>query len=354
MEYVPVTQEQSKCLTFLKGLAIFLVILIHSDARNQMNVEPYSLLDVYTYAITREIAFNAVPLFFFASGYLFFLKRESFAIKWKKRLKSIVVPYVIWCLIGFLIPFVMQNVLGLSYLYQGGQMKLISDFEFSDYFRMFWDVRDGSPILSTLWFLRNLIVLVLLTPVFAWLSRTLRFVFPLLLFLNYIFFRFGFFFASSSDLFFFGFGNWMALTYSGRAFSYLDQQKFSIIAVLWGIVFFFTIFFYAKGCYDVRIHNLFMVIDCLFMYKIVRFLSQKYDMHFLVKLSQASFFIYLFHEPWMGYAIKLFFRFFHLDGFLAYIFPWVLCLITIMCSYVVYLGLKRFIPRLLSVAVGSR
>ena len=137
MEFVPMTQEQSKCLTVLKGLAIFLVVMIHSDVRSQMNVVPYSFLDVYTYAITREIAFNAVPLFFFVSGYLFFYKKESFAVKWKKRLKSIVLPYVIWCLIGFFIPFVMQNVLGLSSLYQGGRMKLISDFEILDYFRMF-------------------------------------------------------------------------------------------------------------------------------------------------------------------------------------------------------------------------
>lgn len=354
MEYTPITSEQSKSIILLKGFAIFLVIMIHSDVRNCMNVEPYSALDVYMCGITRVIAFDACPIFFFISGYLFFLKQESIISKWKKRMRSIVLPYFIWCLIGFLIPFVIQNVLGLSSLYQGSKMKLISDFEFLDYFKMFWNIRDGAPILMPLWFLRNLIVLVALTPIFALMVRFTKIIFPMLLFINYVFFHFGLLCVSSIDLFFFGMGCWFSLNYSGKMFSCLDGLNFPVIAVLWWGFFLTTMFFYVKaGCVEI-FHNLFMIVDCLFMYKVVRFLSRKYELKFLIKLSQASFFIYLFHEPWMGYAVKLFFKFFRLEGFFAYIFPWALCLATITCSYIVYLGLKRFAPRLLSVAVGSR
>lgn len=356
MEYVPISCNQSRCLTLLKGVAIFLVILIHSDTRAAMNVEAYSLIDVYLYAITREIAFDAVPLFFFISGYLFFLKEESFAIKWKKRLRSIVLPYFIWCIIAFLIPFMIQNVFGLSSLYQG-RMKLISEFEPLDYLRMFWNIRDGGPILSTLWFLKSLMVLVAFTPIIALLIRYMGVFFPILLFLNYVFFKLSFLnflYIGSGNLFFFGLGCWLSKKYSGAGLLYLDRMKIPWIACCWLVSFFCVVYFYATGSFDSRIHDLFMIVDCLFMYKIVQFLSRKYELKFLIKLSQASFFIYLFHEPWMGYAVKLFFKFFRLEGFLAYIFPWVLCLTTIMCSYVVYLGLKRFVPRLLSVAVGSR
>lgn len=170
------TKEQSKTLTLLKGFAIILVVMIHCDVRNAMRAEHMSGLDLYMQGLTRVIVINAVPLFFFISGYLFFLKKDTYQNKWKKRFKSLVIPYIIWCVIGFLIPFVFQQVLGLEYLFKGGEghLKLIAEFETWDYLKMFWNIRDGAPILSTLWFLRNLILLVALTPIFHFLATRLK------------------------------------------------------------------------------------------------------------------------------------------------------------------------------------
>lgn len=36
MAYSPLTKEQSKTLTLLKGFAILLVVIIHCDVRNDM------------------------------------------------------------------------------------------------------------------------------------------------------------------------------------------------------------------------------------------------------------------------------------------------------------------------------
>lgn len=148
------TKEQSKTLTLLKGFAIILVVMIHCDVRNAMGAEYLSGLDLYMQGLTHVIVINAVPLFFFISGYLFFLKKDTYQNKWKKRFKSLVIPYIIWCIIGFLIPFVFQQVLGLGYLFKGGDghLKLIAEFEAWDYLKMFWNIRDGLPILSTLGF----------------------------------------------------------------------------------------------------------------------------------------------------------------------------------------------------------
>lgn len=109
---ITLTKEQSKTLTLLKGFAIILVVMIHCDVRNVMGTEHLSGLDLYMQGLTRVIVINAVPLFFFISGYLFFLKKDTYLNKWKKRFKSLVIPYIIWCIIGFLIPFVFQQVLG--------------------------------------------------------------------------------------------------------------------------------------------------------------------------------------------------------------------------------------------------
>lgn len=165
--------------------------------------------------LTRVIVINAVPLFFFISGYLFFfLKKDTYQNKWKKRFKSLVIPYIIWCIIGFLIPFVFQQVFGLGYLFKGGEghLKPIAEFEAWDYLKMFWNIRDGAPILSTLWFLRNLILLVALTPIFYFLATRLKWGFPVLLAANYLIFHQNFLCLSSADMFFFGMGNWLVLS----------------------------------------------------------------------------------------------------------------------------------------------
>ena len=211
------SKEQSKTLTLLKGFAILLVVMIHCDIRGSMNVSPMSLLDLYSQGLNREIVFNAVPLFFFISGFLFFLKEDTYLNKWKKRFKSLVIPYIVWCFVGFLIPFVFQEVLGLAHLFKGGagHLKPIADFEGWDYIRMFWNIRDGCPILSTLWFLRNLIVLVLLAPIFSILIKYLKWGGSVLLTLNYLFFHVGFLCLNASNFFFFGMGCYLALSTLG-------------------------------------------------------------------------------------------------------------------------------------------
>lgn len=217
------TKEQSKTLTLLKGFAIILVVMIHCDVRDSIGAENFSVLDLYMQALTRIIVINAVPMFFFISGFLFFLKKDTYLNKWRKRFKSLVIPYIVWCFIGFLIPFIFQQVLGLGYLFKGGEghLKPIADFECRDYLRMFWNIRDGAPILSTLWFLRNLILLVALTPVFHFFATKLKWGFPVLLTVNFLVTDWGVLCLSSCDIFFFGMGCCLAINsnYGGQCCS---------------------------------------------------------------------------------------------------------------------------------------
>ena len=184
------TPQQSKNINLLKGLSIVLVVFIHADVRSYLAryMEVGAAMDVYMETLTRILVDNAVPMFYFVSGFLFFLHKAPYKDKFKSRIRTLVVPYLFWCLVGFLIPFVFQRLCGLERLYSGTSLKLLKDFSATDYIRMFWDIRDGAPILSTLWFLRNLIVVVALTPVIAWLAKHLRLMFPVILLIIYFFF----------------------------------------------------------------------------------------------------------------------------------------------------------------------
>lgn len=303
--------------------------------------------------LTREVVMDAVPMFFFISGFLFFLKKDTYMIKWKKRIKSLVIPYILTCLWGIFLMFLFQKVLGLEHLFQGGKVKHLSEFVPLDYLRCFWDIRSGAPVVDPLWFLRNLIVLVLLTPAFSILTKYVKWGLPVLLTANYLFFHVGFLCLSDSNLLFFGMGCYMAMIPAGGVII-MDRMKLKILAPLWVVIFTATMVAYRFNFHHSCIHNIFMIVDCLLMYRLMRNAVEKWDMNWLMKISAASFFIYLFHEPWLGYFEGMFFKFVHPTGFVCYLMPWFFCAFAVGYSYVAYLILKRFTPKLLSVITGSR
>lgn len=148
------SQKQSNNINLLKGVSILLVLFIHANIKDAIpNLDDKSALGMWTQVVTRILVDNAVPMFFLVSGFLFFLKPGRIVDKWKKRGKTLLIPYILWCMVGFIIPFILQEALGLVHLFSGNSLKKIADFETSDYIKMFWNIRNGAPILSTMWFL---------------------------------------------------------------------------------------------------------------------------------------------------------------------------------------------------------
>ena len=182
------SQKQSNNINLLKGVSILLVLFIHANIKDTIpNLDDKSALGMWTQVVTRILVDNAVPMFFLVSGFLFFLRPGSIIEKWEKRVKTLLIPYILWCIVGFIIPFILQEVLGLAHLFSGNSLKKIADFETLDYIKMFWNIRNGAPILSTMWFLRDLIVIIMLTPAIRLLVKTMKWSFPLLFFAFYSF-----------------------------------------------------------------------------------------------------------------------------------------------------------------------
>lgn len=77
-------------------------------------------------------------------------------------------------------------------------------------------------------------------------------------------------------------------------------------------------------------------------------------MRSMLKISTASFFIYVFHEPWMGYIAKLGMKFFQPTGIWLYVAPLFLVLLTVGYSCAAYLVLQKIAPRFLNFITGAR
>ena len=169
----------SDTIKILRFPLMCLVVFIHSDVSSIrmegiiFNHNDYPCFRVIYMTFSQMIAVAAVPLFFMISGFLYFYKVNSFGLevwkyKTKKRIFSLFVPYIIWNSITLLFYYVVQQV--LPNMVSGENMD-IRDFSIIDFVLSFWDTSSLNssgiphPIAHHLWFVRDLIVVSILSPI---------------------------------------------------------------------------------------------------------------------------------------------------------------------------------------------
>lgn len=124
---------------------------------------------------------------------------------------------------------------------------------------------------------------------------------------------------------------------------------------LYIILLILTMVFYSKdSSYYQLSHNMFMISNSVFIFKIVSLLVSKCEMKRMLAISGASFFIYLAHEPWISYFQTFFYKGVHAPEFVIAIMPWFFVALAVCYTYVGYLLLKKYLPSVLNVLTGAR
>lgn len=223
----------SKAITLLRFPLIVGVVFLHSFPLQSTEIDWnifngeqfYRLFCIVTSYILPIIC---TPAFFFISGYLFFLNVEKFnrqvyVKKLYKRVKTLLIPYVLWNMIPYIIHMIMVIVKG------GDFFSLLS---FSCFINIFWNEHSlndvynwaGWPIMyiyplnGALWYLRDLILLSVISPL-VWiickktkqwglLVVTFLYIFSIWPFIplhmkSFVFFVYGSYFAIIGSLSFF-------------------------------------------------------------------------------------------------------------------------------------------------------
>lgn len=100
----------------------------------------------------------AVPYFFLISGYLFFRTFDIHDViaKYKSRIKGIVIPYIIWCSVYWFYFVAFTNIPFLKRFTNAEVVEL----SLKSYLMALWPNQ-----YYTLWFLKNLIVFILVSPI---------------------------------------------------------------------------------------------------------------------------------------------------------------------------------------------
>lgn len=226
----------------------------------------------------------AVPMFLLISGYLFFPSKEkqfnkdAYIYKLKRRAKSLLVPYLLWNLLAYIL-------YAIDY-----------SFNIVDFFKSFWVIevpgRGGSsPIDGPLWYVRNLMILMIASPLIYLISK--HKVFTLLLLFLWLIglppFNKGMLIA----LTFFSLGGW--LRYESFSVNRIHGVWFSIIFAM----SLFSLPFINSNIFP-YVQRIMILTGILTLLSIAKKLPDTDNKVYQI-LASATFFIYCCHDILLNY-----------------------------------------------------
>lgn len=250
----------------------------------------------FQYLFSQIFSRVAVPIFFFISAYLLYSEGRMTSLqiwgKWKKRVHSLLIPYLFWNLVVLLVQLVGQNVAITSRFFSRGQWNVaeMGWYQYADALFGF----DQGPIDYPLWFIRDLMLLVVLSPVLYILIRKSRCVLLIFPFLLWVGFAGGFnFYISRAALLFFCLG----LAFSGVNFTqWLGNRLGDAISFIYLGLACVEAYWVTAGADAFWLHRFNVLIGCyVFLHIALRLLEYSCCSRLLRFLAAASFFIYLAH-----------------------------------------------------------
>ena len=313
----------------------------------------------------------AVPCFFLLYGYRFFSKlndgnRTAYADKIKSRIGTLMVPYLLWNVIA-----VCADA-SLEFVRSDGNLALyFKEIYDKGLWRIFWNVNEWNttvtdlfgratpsygPYLAPLCFLRDLIVMVILSPLIYHAVKFGGMFFVVLSGVMY-YTKTGFVAPGaeqfSTALFFFGFGAWFAV--NGRnPIVALRRGRFywmllAIVCLLLSTCF--------DGCKTKDyVYPLFVLSGVIATINVVAFFMERGALKVVSTLSKASFFVYATH----GILIleltgRLFDKIFPSDHVVVLLTKFfcvpTICALVCLCAYCL---MRRATPKLLNLLTGNR
>jgi len=344
-----ISHDVSVAIKISKFLAALLIIAIHHQSINSANVETADVNYFIQEFICNGIGRVSVPLFAFMSGLLFFKSYPSltsFKITLKKKFITIFLPYLLSSIYSFGI-----YLIGHIYIKHDcpGFLEIIKRILFH-------------PISVQLWFLRDLMILFIISPILYRVYKKIGSWFVGFLFLLW-FFELQLF-PIVADWYLINIETFFFFVLGYHIINHIEVLE-NIIRLKWKYIFCLSILwvtFLACRLYIDPYFNIWYAKDCfiasLFLHKIsiifggilVISISSKFNSRALNYLSGYTFFVFLYH----GFPLNLItMKISNLVFDEKYLFYPSFFLSTIIVFFVAHL-LERFLPKVYGILTGNR
>lgn len=373
MAEVNYTELQSKTIDFLRFPLMLMVVFIHTphleinmqgiDSSNFTSMNFYSIIVTLGHYTLTNIA---VPCFFMISGFLFFYKVTDFSKnfyfnKLKNRVFTLLIPYLLWNALMILIFLVLHTKNGeLSVFVENILDKgLLSVFwNYSSWKSLATNQTLYGPALLSLWFLRDLILSVILSPIIFYIVKYTRFFGIIALGLLY-YFKVGFVIFDYNlnqlitAVFFFALGSYFSLNAKNIVLSFRKLQKLWMVLAIISLIC--SVYYYQTQSFR-YILPFYTISGIITIVNITSFLLERNRLKEIDILSRASFFIYLSHPIFILSFSNAFLN--KILPFENYVVLTIKYLVTpILCvtiCIIIYWVLNRYLQKITKVIVGGR
>jgi Acyltransferase family. len=268
----------------------------------------------------------------------------------KKRIHTLLIPYILWNLIAILV--------SLFFCFKSGTFSnLASWFESIGGFRAFWNSSSGLwPIDGPLWFIRNLIILVVISPIIHYFVKQSGIIGLIVLGVLYVFRWWkeipGF---EIAGIMFFSLGSFFSINQIDFSSLFKRHRLLTTclaIPVLVGIVFTYW------GNNDIyqKFRCIFTLVGSASVIGIVSYLIENNKIHERAFLSNSSFLIFAAHNVFLlGKITSHMSKIYTSTSQIALIIKYFAApSITIIILLGCYYAMSKLTPRLLALLTGGR
>ena len=327
--------KRNKAIDAMKDLSTIMVVYIHSH-----NIVNYAGMESRNTVIqlVSVLTGAGVPAFFLISAYLMKKRAKPYKENIKKKVKTLLLPYLLWILI-----YVMLEVLGNK----------VWPTAFSDVTK--WSGVDWiknvvgtpfvePPIYSPLWFVRDLFVLNLMAPVFELIINRVPYYITLIIIGGGYLPLPGYF---RQAICFFMLGLLMGTTEAKKANVFISKRIFAVLT----IIFMLGIVVLPDNYYLARTK---ILMATALLYFTCRFMCENREYKWLQFITSYSFWIYATHGKLLSILQTMSIRILtQSEGMILaefLIFPVVVILICIILGTAV----QKLCPHVYSVLTGGR
>jgi surface polysaccharide O-acyltransferase-like enzyme len=355
----PVQQDlQSQVIDFLRFPLIVGVVFIHNHSSTvtmpgvELGSENYMPM-FYTCSnlFSQVLGRIAVPLFFFISGFLFFLNvnfnKLSYLKKLKNRFRTLLTPYLFWNIATLALFLTLANI-PQTKMFISRNMECHLPY----ILKALWAIED-SPFSYQFWFIRDLMVTVLLTP-FIYLIVKKTSVYGVSI-LGILWF-FGWWFdipgVGIVSIFFFTLGAWFSINKRNLVedMSCVKRLPFVLYPLI-VVVDLLT----KEHEFNAYIHQAGILVGIVFCFNLVASMLNAGKIRVSKFLSSAAFFVFAIHEPLLASLRKITFMIFNPSTDVMLTILYFFNVITIVAlTLMLYFLLRRFMPRFTRFITGGR
>lgn len=349
-------KNESTTLNIARFVMMLAVVFFHGYTSVQM-YNDIMAMPVYHCVIKifgLQFGELGVPAFFSISGYLFFYGYKQtfhcYKSKLQRRFFSLFIPYIFWNLAFLIVFYIVESIPLIRELFNEGR-ELVHDYTGEDFFKAFWaENRTGKPFQSQLWFVRNLLVLMVCSPIIYYLINKGKSMFVMVLAI--IWFFGAQWYNEVNTVFFFSLGAYFSVRGKSLIGTF-NQYRGPIVFIFILFVLLDLLFMYAHANH--WIHRAVLLLGTPFVITVISWMVERNIIRDIKFLTASSFFVYVVHDPMLRFIRKFSLKYLNHEsdwqlivGYFGAIF------VDLTIVYVLYWLLSRYAPKFLGLISGGR